>query len=179
MLRASITIFGFFIIAANSALGGLANLNWVATENYIQVIGRSKITSSTKFCSRISGKLECELVEPKPDYYLLECDRNRGICDGVRIVTFGSEPRPVKVEYRISEWSYKRVSATLYDPHPCMVTTLQIDLDSKEVVFTETYTKIVKNDSFSVPENVGLRKGSAPITTNPAPISRKRMSILA
>jgi hypothetical protein len=66
------------------------------------------------------------------------------------------EPWLVKQEYRITEWDAGHVSSTMEDPpYQCLVAGLRIDLDGREVVFTETYTKSIENDAFCVPENVG------------------------
>jgi hypothetical protein len=38
----------------------------------------------------------------------------------------------------------------------CISETLQIDLDGKEVIFTQTITKVMQSDRlFCVPENIG------------------------
>jgi hypothetical protein len=157
MSQVSIITFVIFTFTASSAFAGLAGFNWYSDENYVRVIGRTQRTSNTKFCSTFFGKLECKVTESgKPDYYLLECDRNRRVCTGVQAVILPpGEPWLAKVEYRIGEWNHERVFAIMSSMHPCVVTTLQIDLDSKEVVFTETYTKSVKDDPICIPENIG------------------------
>jgi hypothetical protein len=105
---------------------------------------------------RISEKVECKVRESsQPIYYLLECSRARRACDGVQSLILDSgAPSLVKVGFRISEWTRERISAIMTSTHPCIVTTLQIDLESKEVILTDTYTKST-DYPFCVPENIG------------------------
>ena len=140
-----------------SAFAGLDGINWHSDSDYISPHGRLELTSNSKLCTFIA-KLECTVKDPGKlsIYYLLECDRNRRICEAVSAKLLRGEPWLVKQEYRITEWDAGHVSATMKDPpYQCLVAGLRIDLDGREVVFTETYTKSIENDAFCVPENVG------------------------
>jgi hypothetical protein len=153
----SIIAFAIFTVTASAAFAGLHG-HWYSGEDYLHVNGRSRITGDpTKFCVKFSGQLECAAHDPgKPDYYVLECDRNRRTCDGaLAVILPGGEPWLAKIEYQISSWTPERITANPVSPHRCVVTTLQIDLDSKEVIFTETHTKTIQNDATCIPENIG------------------------
>jgi hypothetical protein len=162
-LLASIATLAIIItFAARAAVAGLAGLNWLADSTSIQLRGKTSIPSANgKFCTTLSGKLECRIMDwgdrdRKPDYYLLKCDRSRRICAGTMVVILPTgDPLPTELEYRITEWTDERVLAVLKSFHPCVVTTLQIDLSSKEALFTEMYTKTVKGDHTCIPENIG------------------------
>jgi hypothetical protein len=146
-------------LAHSSVCAPLVGYNWFADKDTIQVIGKTSISSSNgKFCSSSSGKLECGTLENshKPDYYLLVCERNRGICDGtIAVILLSGEPWMAKTEYEIKEWTPERVIAVRSSLHACVVTTMLIDLKAQEVLFTETYTRYVEQDPFCIPENIG------------------------
>jgi hypothetical protein len=155
--QAMTAVFTIFTFLPTSAFAGLDGINWHSEQDYISAHGRLELTSNSKFCTFID-KLECKVREPGklPIYYLLECDRNRRICEAVSAKLLRGEPWLVKQEYRITEWDAGHVSASMKDPpYQCLVAGLRIDLDGREVVFTETYTKSIENDAFCVPENVG------------------------
>jgi hypothetical protein len=160
---ASIATFAIIIaFGARAAIAGLGGLGWLfADSTSIELRGKTSIKSANgKFCSTLSGKLECRIVDwadpdRKPDYYLLKCDRSRRTCAGTMVAILPSgDPWPTEVEYRTTEWTDERVLA-VQSFHRCVVTTLQIDLSSKEALFTETYTKTVKGDHTCIPENIG------------------------
>jgi hypothetical protein len=140
-----------------SAFAGLDGINWHSDNDYISAHGRLELTSNSKLCT-IIGKLECTVKEPGKlsIYYLLECDRGRQVCEAVSAKVLRGEPWLVKQEYQITERDTGHISAIMKDPpYQCLVTGLQIDFGSRDVVFTETYTKSIENDAFCVPENVG------------------------
>jgi hypothetical protein len=155
--QAMTAVFTIFTFLPTSAFAGLDGINWHSEQDYISAHGRLELTSNNKFCTFID-RLECKVREPGklPIYYLLECDRNRRICEAVSAKLLRGEPWLVKQEYRITEWDAGHVSASMKDPpYQCLVAGLRIDLDGREVVFTETYTRSIENDAFCVPENVG------------------------
>jgi len=139
------------------AWAGLSGLYWHAEQDYISAHGRLELSSRNKVCTFID-KLECKVSEPGrlPIYYLVECDRNRRVCEAMSAKLLRGEPWIVKQEYRIVGWDTAHVSAVMNDPpYQCLAAELQINLNSREVIFTETYTKSVDKDAFCVPENVG------------------------
>jgi hypothetical protein len=73
-------------LTASSAFARLGGLNWFANENRVEVHGKSSSPNhSGKFCDTMSGNLECKIPDYrnyKPDYYLLECERSRWVCEG-------------------------------------------------------------------------------------------------
>ena len=77
-------VFTIFTFLPTSAFAGLDGINWHSEQDYISAHGRLELTSNSKFCTFID-KLECKVREPGklPIYYLLECDRNRRICEAV------------------------------------------------------------------------------------------------
>ncbi len=157
VFRILICALAVFSISAGTAFTGLAGLNWDSDENYVRVNGKTQILNQSQFCTRLTGKVECKITKPaRPDYFLIECDRNRRICDGAMAVILpNGEPWLTKIEYQITKWTTERVSAVPSSVHRCLVTALQIDLGSKEVIFTETYTKALENDPICIPENIG------------------------
>ena len=151
-----------FTVTAGTAFAGLDGIDWYSDENYVSATGRSRVTSETKFCSKFSGELECKDIEHDPEYYLVECHRQRRVCEVIFAKLMSSrersrfpngEPYLFKHEYQITQWTNGRVSADF--PHACAATTLQIDVLSKEVFFTITYTKTLKGDPFCIQENLG------------------------
>jgi hypothetical protein len=161
VLQASIATLAIFTDTAGAAFAGLHGSDWYADEDYVRIMGRARLAmQSTKFCSRVLGELECkdDKAEPsKPDYYLLECDRNRGVCEGTQaIMSPSGEPWMTKIEFKIISWTREHITATPTNFfHRCVESTLQIDLDSKEVILAETWTKFLKDGTFCIPENLG------------------------
>ena len=153
----SIIVCAILTVTAGTAFAGLRGHGWYSADGYLTAQGRTRTTSNPTFCSRFSGTLECTLPEEgTPDYFLLECSRDRSICDGVlAIILPKGEPWMTMLEYRISSWTHERITATLVSDHACVVSTLQIDLDGQEVLLTETWTKAVDDHPFCAPENVG------------------------
>jgi len=144
--QAMTAVFTIFTFLPTSAFAGLDGINWHSEQDYISAHGRLELTSNNKFCTFID-KLECKVREPGklPIYYLLECDRNRRICEAVSAKLLRGEPWLVKQEYRITEWDAGHVSSTMKDPpYQCLVAGLRIDLDGREVVFTETTQRASK-----------------------------------
>jgi|HubBroStandDraft_6_1064221.scaffolds.fasta_scaffold854444_1 hypothetical protein len=108
-----------------------------ANSTSVELHGKTSIPSANgKFCSTLSGKLECKITDwehRKPDYYLLRCDRNRGSCTGTMAVILPTgHPWLTEIEYRVTDLTDEHVLAVLDSIHPCVVTTLHIDLISKE-----------------------------------------------
>jgi hypothetical protein len=157
---ASIATLAISMFAAPAVVAGLTGQNWFANSTSVELHGKTSIPSANgKFCSTLSGKLECKITDwehRKPNYYLLRCDRNRGSCTGTMAVILPTgHPWLTEIEYRVTDWTDEHVLAILDNTHPCVVTTLQIDLSSKEVLITETYTKSVEWYPTCTPENIG------------------------
>ena len=112
--QAVTAVFTIFTLLPTSAFAGLDGINWHSEQDYISAHGRLELTSNNKFCTFID-KLECKVREPGklPIYYLLECDRNRRICEAVSAKLLRGEPWLVKQEYRITEWDAGHVSASI------------------------------------------------------------------
>jgi hypothetical protein len=151
--------FIVFTVSTSTAFAGLHGQQWYAAEGYLQVHGRSRTTTgSPMFCSKWLWCSVSQGSSSKPDYYLLECRRDRGICEGTLAVILppGGEPWLTPIEFRIISWTPQRIIANPAPPWlGCISKTLQIDLDSKEVIFTETITKADKSDPICLPENIG------------------------
>ena len=159
-IHISVAAIALVTLTASGAFARLAGVNWFTDENRVVLRGKTNTPNdSGKFCSTGSGKLECNIPDyrnRKPDYYLLECERSRLVCEGTMAIPLPSgEPWLVKVEYQILEWTTDHVIAVLSTLHPCATTTLQIDLRGQEVLITETYTKSEAPHPFCVPENIG------------------------
>jgi hypothetical protein len=103
MLQTMTAVFTIFTFLPTSAFAGLDGINWHSEQDYISAHGRLELTSNHKFCTFID-KLECKVREPGklPIYYLLECDRNRRICEAVSAKLLRGEPWLVKT--RISDY---------------------------------------------------------------------------
>jgi hypothetical protein len=147
-------------LTASSAFPRLAGFHWLASDTSIQIIGKTSIPNGNrKFCTAWEGKVECkdrEYQGSKPDYYLLDCDRNRRVCAGTMAVILPSgDPWLKQIEYEITKWTPEHVIAVSTFFHRCVTTTLQIDLSAQEVLFTETYTRSLSTDPLCIPENIG------------------------
>lgn len=124
-IQISVAAIALVTLTASGAFARLGGQNWFADETYIRVNGKTSTPNdSGKFCVReLSGKLECKIYDyrtRKPDYYLLECERNRRSCEGtIAVLLPAGDPWLAKREYRILQWTPEHVIAVSTQLHPC------------------------------------------------------------